>query len=217
MDEEIIDLTNTISIHTQIFPGSPKVSFLKWSNFNIDGYDSEVAFFSTHTGTHMDAPSHFISGKDSIDKININRFFSEALLLKIPRSKNELVSLDDLSNFKKSLLENKTIIFSTGWEKYNNEYFYMSSNPGLSDDVAKFLVECNVNAVAIDGPNIDSGNNHKFSVHKILLENNILIIENLCNLNQLANYDKFRVIMLPLKLDNASGSPIRILAICSRQ
>ena len=61
---KVVDLTLGISANIKVFPGSPQPSFIKWSRYDIHGYDSEVMFLSTHTGTHMDAPSHFISGRD---------------------------------------------------------------------------------------------------------------------------------------------------------
>ena len=79
-------------------------------------------------------------------------------------------------------------------------------------EAANYLSNKKINAVAIDGPNIDSGINLDFSVHKILLKNNIIIIENLCNLNRI-NKKIFKLIAIPLKLYRASGSPIRALAI----
>ena len=58
----VIDLTMKISPHTLVFPGSPQPSFIAWSTFAAHGYDSEVVHMSTHTGTHMDVPSHFAKG-----------------------------------------------------------------------------------------------------------------------------------------------------------
>ena len=67
-------------------------------------------------------------------------------------------------------------------------------------------------AVAIDGPNIDIGDNREFTAHKILLSNNILVIENLCNLFKFNN-QRFTLLVTPLKLMGASGSPIRAIGI----
>jgi arylformamidase len=79
-------------------------------------------------------------------------------------------------------------------------------------EAANYLSNKKINAVAIDGPSIDSGINSDFPVHKILSKNNIIIIENLCNLGQI-NKKIFKLIAIPLKLYRASGSPIRALAM----
>ena len=68
---EIVDLTMAISPLTRVFPGSPQPAFIQWSTFGVHGYDSEVMHMSTHTGTHMDAPSHFAPGRASIDQVPV--------------------------------------------------------------------------------------------------------------------------------------------------
>jgi arylformamidase len=209
----IIDLSQSINSNIKLFPGSPNVSFLKWSKYTIDGYDSEAIFLSTHTGTHMDAPSHFIQEAESIDKLDVNRFVMEDVhLLKILKSANQLISVEDIIASRIDIKKNDSIVFATGWEYNYNSDSYIYANPGLSLEAANYLSNKKINAVAIDGPSIDSGINLDFSVHKILLKNNIIIIENLCNLDRI-NKKIFKLIAIPLKLYRASGSPIRSLAI----
>jgi arylformamidase len=209
----IIDLSQSINSNIKLFPGSPNVSFLKWSKYTIDGYDSEAIFLSTHTGTHMDAPSHFIQEAESIDKLDVNRFVMEDVhLLKILKSANQLISVEDIIASRIDIKKNDSIVFATGWEYNYNSDSYIYANPGLSLEAANYLSNKKINAVAIDGPSIDSGINLDFSVHKILLKNNIIIIENLCNLDRI-NKKIFKLIAIPLKLYRASGSPIRALAI----
>jgi len=209
----IIDLSQSVNSDIKLYPGSPNVSFLKWSKYSIDGYDSEAIFLSTHTGTHMDAPSHFIKGAEPIDIIDVNRFvMNNVHLLKISKSSNQLITTEDIINSNTDIKENDSIIFSTGWEHNYNSDDYMSSNPGLSTDAATYLSNKKINAVAIDSPSIDSGVESKFPVHQILLKNDVLIIENICNLTQI-NKKNLKLIAIPLKLQGATGSPIRALAI----
>jgi kynurenine formamidase len=214
---KIVDLTLGISSNIRVFPGSPQPSFIKWSKFDIQGYDSEVMFLSTHTGTHMDAPSHFISGTATIDKIEINRFVcNNTLLLKIEKQSNQTISRNDIIDAEnddgEEVKEKDTIVFFTGWQMQIEKDNYISDNPGLSTDAAKYLIEKKVNAVAIDCPSIDPGIDNSFKVHKILLANDIIIIENLCNLEKF-NTRRFTLIITPLKLIGASGSPVRAIGI----
>jgi kynurenine formamidase len=214
----VIDLTLGISPNIKVFSGYPQPSFIKWSKFDIHGYDSEVMFLSTHTGTHMDAPSHFISGTATIDEIEVNRFVcNNALLLKIEKESNQTISRNDIIGCKKDgdceeIKENDTIVFFTGWESQIEKDNYISDNPSLSSDAAKYLAEKKVNAVAIDSPSIDPGIDNSFKAHKILLSNNILIIENLCNLEKFKS-GRFTLIITPLKLIGISGSPVRAIGI----
>ena len=104
------------------------------------------------------------------------------------------------------------VIFSTGWQKNLQKAYYFKKNPGLSTSAAKYLVSKKINLVGIDSPNIDKGNDTNFSVHQIFLKNNVLILENLCNLEKIPGVH-FKLIVLPLKLKDATGAPVRAVAI----
>jgi len=66
--------------------------------------------------------------------------------------------------------------------------------------------------LGIDSPSIDIGKDSKFLIHRLLLKNNILIVENLCNLDKIKKI-YFKLLVLPLKLKDATGSPVRAIAI----
>ncbi len=208
----IIDLTQEISSQTKVFSGDPQPHFIQWSKFEIQGYNSEVMVLNTHTGTHMDAPSHFVKNGRSIDQMQIDRFVSKAILFKVSKRANETIKLYEINNEQQLIEKNDVVIFSTGWEKMNKKEQYLS-NPGLSEEVAKLLVIKGVNIVCIDGPSIDVSMNSEFTVHKILLSNDILIIENLCNLDEFEHCSRFEFVATPLKIKSASGSTIRAIAI----
>jgi kynurenine formamidase len=212
---KLVDLTLEITSDMITFPGYPMPTFIKWSNFEIQGYVSETMFLSTHTGTHMDAPFHFDPNGQTIDQVEIERYVcNNAILLKIQKGSNQMISSDDIRHSSKCEIKEKdTIVLSTGWEKRIKEKDnYINNNPGLSKDAAEFLVEKKVNAVAIDCPSIDKGTDSGLIVHKTLLSNQILIIENLCNLYRFNN-QRFTLLITPLKLAGASGSPIRAIGI----
>lgn len=206
----VIDLTMRITPSIKVFPGSPRPSFIPWSRFNSHGYDSEAMFMSTHTGTHIDAPSHFAPGLASVDQIPARRLVSSALLVRVPKKANQLVEREDIVD--EQMQPGDVVIIATGWEKRAAQKNYMSENPGLSAEAAKYLVRKKVNAVAIDGPSIDAGVDGKFSAHKILLQHNIWIAENLCNVGKITT-SRFTLVASPLNLKGATGSPARILAI----
>ena len=73
------------------------------------------------------------------------------------------------------------------------------------------MISKKINLVGIDSPSIDKGNDGKFSVHHLLSKNNVLIVENLCNLEKISGIH-FKLIVLPLKLKDATGSPVRAIA-----
>jgi len=208
---KVIDLTLTVSEKIPTFPGSPKPHFIEWETIPKDGYNLELLFLSTHTGTHIDAPFHFVKNGKKIHEIAPERLVNEAVLIRIGKNSNRSISKTDIQNFeqKNGKIENgSTVIFHTGWQKNLNKEFYFTENPGLSVSAAKYLVSKRINMVGIDSPSIDLGTDSKFSVHHVLAKNNILIVENLANLNKIKS-NNFHLITSPLKLKNATGSPIR--------
>lgn len=232
---QVIDLTMRITPSIRVFPGSPQPSFIPWSRFEIHGYDSEAMFMSTHTGTHVDAPCHFKPGLATIDMISAERLVCNAILIRAERTANQLIEQQDLGN---EIRQGDAVVIATGWEKkYSGKRSYMTKNPGLSEQAAKYLVRKKVNAVAIDCPSIDAGADTKFVTHNILLENNILVVENLCNLDKVAKKIRgnnssskksiiratsataitttttFTLIISPLKLGGATGAPARVFAL----
>jgi arylformamidase len=212
---KIVDLSLEITSDMITFPGYPMPTFTKWSKFDIQGYISEVMILSTHTGTHMDAPFHFDPSGQTIDQVEVNRYIcNNAILVKMKKNANEMITNDDIArNSKYEIKENDTVVFSTGWEKQiKQKDNYIRNNPGLSKDAAEYLVEKKVNAVGIDCPSIDRGIDRGLIAHKILLSNEILVIENLCHLYKFRN-GKFTLLVTPLKLVGASGSPIRAIGI----
>ena len=212
---KVIDLTLTISENIPTFPGSPQPNFINWESIEKDGYNLELLFLSTHTGTHIDAPYHFVKKGQKIDQIMTKRLVTEAILIKIRKGSDQAITKNDIQKFEKKygkIDDGSTVIFHTDWQKNLNKKSYFMKNPGLVTSAAKYLVSKKINLVGIDSPSIDLGKDEKFSVHHILAKSGILIVENLINLDKI-NSQKFHLIVAPLKLKNATGSPVRAMAL----
>lgn len=210
-----IDLTLTISQSIPTFHGSPKPQFIVWSTLKEDGYNLELLFLSSHTGTHLDAPYHFVKNGAKIHQIPLDRLLGNGILIKIKKGKNKAISKNDLISFERkngNIPKHSSVFFHTGWQKNLKSDYYFTDNPGLSESATKYLISKEINLVGIDSPSIDLGKDKTFSVHKILAKNNILIVENLSNLNKISS-KQFDFIILPLKLKDATGSPVRAIAI----
>ncbi len=209
-----LDLTLTISEKIPNFPGSPTPHFIPWSTIKDNSYNLELLFLSTHTGTHLDAPYHFVKKGEKIHQIPVTRFIGNALLIKIKKKKNQEITKKDLLEFEQKngkITTSSSIIFFTGWQKNLTKELYFENNPGLSKSAADYLVSKKINLVGTDSPSIDLGKNKNFPIHKIFAKNNILIVENLSNLEKIPILE-FNFIILPLKLKGATGSPVRAIA-----
>ena len=210
-----LDLTLTISESIPSFPGSPSPQFLPWSTIKDDDYNLELLFLSSHTGTHLDAPYHFEKNGAKINQIPVTRLMGEALLIKIKKVKDQTITKKDLLEFERkngNIKNFSSVIFFTDWQKNLNKKFYFTNNPGLSKSATNYLVSKKINLVGIDSPSIDLGTDKSFTAHKILAKNNILIVENLSNLEKIPTLE-FDFIFLPLKLKDATGSPVRAIAL----
>lgn len=207
---KVLDLTMTVSPAIKVFPGSPQPFFIPWSKFDVQGYDSEVMSMSTHTGTHMDAPSHFSPGRKAIDGIPVARLICEAVLIRVRKKASQVINVSDIEGGE--IRAGDAVVLATGWEKHYTHKDYMTANPGLSKAAARYLVKRKVGLVGIDGPSIDPGYDAKFSAHSILLPAGVLAVENLCNLEKIKK-KRFTLVVAPLKLAGATGSPVRALAL----
>ena len=211
---KVIDLTLTVSNKIPTFPGSPQPNFIPWENIKEDGYNLELLFLSTHTGTHMDAPHHFLEKGAKIHEISLKNLVSEAVLIKSRKKSNESITKTDIQKFEKKhgkIDGFSSVIFLTGWQKNLQKKYYFTKNPGLSASAANYLASKKVSLVGIDSPSIDLGTDSKFSVHQIFAKKGILIVENLANLEKIKS-SKFHLVVLPLKLKGATGSPVRAIA-----
>jgi kynurenine formamidase len=213
-DVKPIDLSLTISESIPTFPGSPKPQFIAWSDIKDDGYNLELLFLSSHTGTHLDAPYHFVKNGLKINQIPLDRLIGKAILIKLKKTRNSPITKSDITLFEKKngkIPNHSSIFFYTEWQKNLKKDNYFTENPGLDSSSAKYLASKKINLVGIDSPSIDLGKDESFSVHHILSKNNILIVENLANMNKIRPL-KFNFTILPLKLKDATGSPVRAVA-----
>ena len=211
---KLLDLTLTVSENIPTFPGSPQPSFVQDKNIKNDGYYSELLFLSSHTGTHLDAPYHFLENGAKIHEISLKRLVSSAILVKSRKKGDQLITKTDIQKFEKKhgkIPSGSAVIFWTGWQKMIKTNSYFIRNPGLSTAAAKYLVSKKISLVGTDSPSIDLGKDKRFPVHHIFSKNNVLIVENLTNLEKIRS-SKFHFVVLPLKLKGATGSPVRAIA-----
>ena len=218
-----IDLTLTISESLPVFPGSPGPQFIPWSSIREDGYNLEMLFLSSHTGTHLDAPYHFAARGAKVDRIPLGRLVGEAVLVRLGgkggvgrrKGRNARITRADIVAFERAagakIPDGSSVFFFTGWQENLGKPNYFSENPGLDGSAARYLVSKRANLVGIDSPSIDPGPARSFRAHRTFAENDVLIVENLANLGRITG-DRFRFAVLPLKLRNATGSPVRAVA-----
>jgi len=213
MPRKVIDLTMILKTGAPVFPGYPTPIVHTWVTIEKAGYYANLLMFVEHTGTHVDAPAHFVKDAPTIDEVPPDRFMGKAIVIDVSKLPPKGTITDKIIDeaVKKMGIElgpEWIVLFYTGYDAKAGtpEWF---EHPGLDESGAKYLAEKNVKAVGIDAPSIDQ---EPFPGHKILLPKGIVIYENLTNLKELIG-KKFEFIALPLKIEKGSAGPVRAIAI----
>ena len=219
---ELIDLTLTLgSDRVTAVPGLIGVSMEPLQTHETHTRSNTKLTLATHVGTHVDAPYHFHAGGATVEDMPLEKYMGPALLLdlrQLARSKTP-ISVPDLQEAGgvPDALPDKIAVLFTAWahQESGNARFY-SDGPYLSTEGAAYLAEHKVKAVAVDFP-IDKhpptsqSTIKDFPVHRLLLGQNIPLIENLINLDQLIGLN-FELWALPLKIKGGDGAATRAVA-----
>lgn len=166
-----------------------------------------------HTGTHVDAPCHFIPGAPAIDEIPLECLHGPAVVLRRSAGGERMVQRGDLERC--GAAAGDIVFLDTGWWEQGGGD---GDHPWLSEAAAWWLVERQVKLLATDLPTPDlpvcrREADFDWPVHRILLGHGVLIAENLTNLGLLPS--RTEAMILPLPIVGADGSPSRVLALAS--
>jgi kynurenine formamidase len=176
---------------------------------------------ATHIGTHVDAPFHFVDGATTVENMPLEKYAGPAILLDLRSvSKGQepltIAEITEAGANPKSVKDQIVVLF-TGWaESESGGPRFYGHGPYLGTDTAGYLADCGANAVAVDFP-IDKHPDtplstiKDFPVHRLLLGQNIPLIENLINLDKLVG-KQFELWALPLKLKGGDGAATRAVA-----
>lgn len=166
----------------------------------------------THTGTHIDASSHYYEKGMTIDQYPVERFVLPGICLSIDGlNPGEAIERDRLEAFLPLIPKGGAAVIRTGWDRYWGQELYFR-HPYLAPSAAQSLAAAGGSLVGIDALNVDSTAQGTEAVHEILLTRNILIVENLKGLDQLVPGEEIQFSFLPLLLSGLDGSPVRAVA-----
>lgn len=200
-----IDLSMPLNADTPVYPGNSKVKIDVEEQFKKDGCLGHSLNMGSHSGTHLDAPGHMIEGGKMLDVFPVDTFIGTGKLVDV----RDGFSREALE--QANIQEGDIVLFYTGAsEKYQSPDYYETA-PAISDEAADYVINKKAKIAGVDTGSADDA---PFTIHKKLLGNNILIIENLVNLKQLLG-KLFIIYALPLNL-NIEGSPARVVAVVQR-
>ena len=202
---KIVDLSIPINTQTPVYPGDPPVKIEAAGIFETDGYVDHLLTFGTHTATHIDAPLHMIEGGKTLDQFPIDRFIGHGVYIKVEEGQFDLDTIK-----KAGIKEGDIVLFHTGLSDHFYDLDYWEIRSAMSEEIATYLVGLKPKIVGLDTGGADTKGAAGHPIHKILLGGEVLIIENLVNLGELADKE-FTVYALPTRFD-LDGAPARVIA-----
>jgi len=202
----IYDITVPIHSGMPVYEGDPGVEIKAWSAL-ANGNSANVSSlsFGAHTGTHVDAPAHFIEGARKIDGLSLETLIGPARVIRVPDDIME-IGLDFLA--KCDLDQVRRVLFHTRNSTFWSEGFRTDFSH-LSPEAAEKLVGLGVKLVGTDYLSIEKFHSGHHRTHLALLSQNVVIVEGL-NLSEVEAGD-YELICLPLKIAEGAGdgSPAR--------
>ncbi|MHA1166980.1 MAG: cyclase family protein [Candidatus Hodarchaeales archaeon] len=162
----------------------------------------------THTGTHIDAPSHLDVNGVNIDEVDLKRLVGQAVVVDVTDK-----DISDVNTFNQEeiILDGKILLVKTGESKYLKEGIVRNDYRAFNGEVAAFVASSGIVAIGIDTLSIDGPDSVSFGAHDVFLGGNIPVIEGLDLEN--VNEGEYFFICLPLRLKGLDGSPARAIII----
>ncbi|KAI0366709.1 putative cyclase [Pilatotrama ljubarskyi] len=216
-----IDLSHTLDENVQIYPGDPAFSCCPALTIANDGLNVHSISMGSHTGTHVDAPYHFVQDGAQVDAIPLSAFIGNAVVINVTsKGPKARIDWEDISAYsddirrKAAFPDGVFVLLHTGWSKHWQSDAYLD-HPFLTRDAAQRLVNLGVKLIGVDTLSPDEtrvdGLTPDFGVHEVVLGAGALLAENLRNLEAIQTGD-WRVSAVPLKLKGCDGSPVRAFA-----
>jgi len=206
-----VDLSHVIQHDMPVFPGTPAPSLESGASIASDGYREKRLHFSSHTGTHMDAPAHILPHGKTLDQFSIEKFAGAACVLNVRELAGQEIGLTNLHQYKNQIAAAEFVLLRSGWSSRWGSTAYFADFPTLTPEAAEWLVTCGLKGIGVDMISVDPMASKDLPIHNILLKAELVIIENLTNLDRLPATGSF-LACYPLRILEADGSPVRAVA-----
>jgi kynurenine formamidase len=214
---KLIDLSVALAPETPVFANYAPVEITILASSTSDSAaagrpsnNSSRIAIGLHTGTHMDAPFHFIHEGRRIDQVPLAQCAGPALLLPLPDLTPRAPILPEaFLPHEATLRELRKVVLNTGWHHRWGAAGYFTEHPNITPEAGRFLVDCGVELIGVDFPSVDLP---PHPTHVVMLGSGMVIVENLMNLDALPA-GPFYLAAFPLKIVGRDGSPVRAVAV----
>lgn len=215
---EMIDLTAPIYHNC---PGNPCLPLTRLDlvmNMATSDFRLERLDMATHSGTHVDAPSHVLPDGAALDEVPLRRFTGPVAFVDLRAlGAGAAISAAELQPHAARITSGGFVGLYTGWgQKLGFTHEYAFDAPWLDPSAADWLVDHGVGGVCIDHASVSgSEEENDLAVHRRLLSAGVVIVEGLVLTPRLLERDGWHLIALPLHIRGASGAPARVIAFAT--
>lgn len=203
----IIDISYTITPKLCGFPADPGTKFTTVCDIK-NGCPVKVSEikFSSHVGTHIDAPAHYIKNGLTVDQLPLEAFLGPCIVVDIEK---QMPLRSITSDHIKHLELAPRVLFKTGctdlFQRFPDDF------PYIANECVEYLAAYKTLLIGVDTPSVDHSTSKDLPVHHLCSEHNIRILENL-DLSKVAP-GLYTLIALPLKLEGLDASPVRAILV----
>jgi arylformamidase len=203
---KIFDVTVPLSADVPVYPGDPRFQ-MEFSHRIADGeaYNAARITLGAHTGTHVDAPYHFLADGHTVDQLPLEILMGKARVVEVAaREKIERADLEALD-----LRDDLRVLIKTRMSGQLRTPEFQEDFVYLTPDAAIYLVQAGIKLVGIDYLSIEKYQSKDYGAHHSLLGAGVVIVEGL-DLSgvEAGEYD---MTCLPLRIVGADGSPARVI------
>ncbi|MFH1742948.1 MAG: cyclase family protein [bacterium] len=206
---KLIDITLTLSDKTPVWPGDKRFKRTVLRTMT-SGDDCTLSCLemSSHNGTHIDAPLHFVDGGATVDRLDPEIFVGPVRVIEHDTEKH--IEPSDLDRMALDGVER--VIFKTRNSRLWNDSAFHEDYIGITAPAARVLVDLGLRLVGSDHLSVGPFGDEQEETHRILLGNGVVILEGL-DLRNVEPGD-YELIALPLKIAGGEGSPTRAVLRC---
>lgn len=208
---KLFDLSHPIRTGMPVYPGDPQVRFEPALTIANDSAEVTAVHLGTHTGTHLDAPSHSVPGGQTVDQLDLTLLQGSAAVLHLATTATaeQPIRREDLAHILDQLPD--IVCLATGWDRHFHDPL-REHHPYIEVGLAELFWQRGARVLGIDtlSPDPTARHDSNFQVHQFWLGRGGVIVENLRNLTDLP--DRVQMSILPLPLAGLDGSPVRAVA-----
>lgn len=224
----VADLTHTLSPRFPVFPFYEPFAMRELAAVERSGYGANELRYAEHTGTHLDAPCHFVAGGVTTDQLPVSRLLAPLVVVsiaeRVARDEDALLVPDDLIAWERRhgrIPDGAVVALHTGWESrtgdparfLNADASGVMHSPGIGGEAAEWLVrERSIAGAGIDTLSLDFGPSATYDAHRALLGAGKYGLECIARLAEVPPCGATLVVGAP-KHEGGTGGPARLLAL----